>query len=163
MAFNVGDHILATRIISIDGRNYMYYHHGIYIGNVYCVHGQRGFGHFVPSVVHFTGPDYNKTSARILLTTLDKFRNGGQLKEPYPNNGQYLPAFEVACIARYYAQHPDQWGEYNIFTNNCWHFANNCKTGRINPFAKQIQAGNYSDTLRWQYYGWGQSFYNLCN
>lgn len=42
------------------------------------------------------------------------------------------PAKEVMATAEYYLAHPEEWGKYDFFTNNCEIFCIYCKTGEKN-------------------------------
>ena len=138
MNLTVGDHIRVKRNASLN-----YYHHGIYIG-YQSIYELGGYGQYV---VHFSGPDNTKIAAKISITTLNDFLNGGSDVKVinYPtSNGPSLSADTVVGTALYYVNNPAQWGAYDLVTNNCEHFAIYCKTGKkINPFFDQNQVKSY--------------------
>lgn len=86
-----------------------YYHHGIYIGNGW--------------VIHFTGLTRGKRNATIRLGALERFGSGAVIE--VVEYAHALPPAEV--VARAWSR-VDQDG-YNVFMNNCEHFARWCKTG----------------------------------
>ena len=108
----------------------MYSHHGIYIGN--------------DRVIHLSGGGQSKKSAAMVREcTLDEFLNGNQLRlvaygvKPITRRIKKSGTChilgsrsveKVLDTAKYYLQNPDKWGRYNVFTNNCEHFAYCCKT-----------------------------------
>ena len=124
-----GDHIYAYRKLGL------YHHHGIYIGT-----NSQG----LHIVIHFVGEGgkKSKSTARIKRSTLEDFLQGKKLRlvsygdASYPtrigttHEKRCLPAAEVVRKAEYYAEHSSEWGEYDLFTNNCEMFALFCKTGQ---------------------------------
>ena len=109
----------------------MYSHHGIYIGN--------------DRVIHFSGGEQSKISAAMVQEcSLDEFLNGNQLRLVAYGVGFLSPMMkksgtchtkksrsvkEVLETAENFLKNPQDWGSYNVLTNNCEHFAYNCKTG----------------------------------
>ena len=113
-----------------------YYHHGIYRGLPTGIGAFTGY----PDVIHFYGAD--KSSARVVETTLSNFLDGG--KWEVVGYSTCLSADRVVANAEYYAKHPEEWPVYDPVTNNCEHFANYCKTGRmINPIIEDNQVRNF--------------------
>lgn len=129
-----GDHIYVYR--------WLYTHHGIYIGNFEVVHftfscqegscGKRWVG--------------DKSCAMVQATSLETFCGGSSprlavygcssrlykgLSGPTAYYATSEPANEVVGTATYYLHHPDEWGRYDVETNNCNHFAYYCKTGEM--------------------------------
>ncbi len=135
-----GDHIYVYRKLKF------YSHHGIYIGQ----NRNR-----VPLVIHFTGDSgikKAKSTAKIRSTSIAKFLHDGELrlvsyndlalfKRPGASQTiNCLPAHEVVQIAEHYAEHPEEWDDYNSITNNCEHFAIYCKTRkRRHEYAGEIR------------------------
>lgn len=97
----------------------LYSHHGIYIDDDHVIH----FASLIPG--HETDPE----SASIVETTLDEFLKGGILevrkytKEEMKN---LRPAKEIVE----YAKSKLGTKGYNIVTNNCEHFSNECAFGK---------------------------------
>lgn len=95
-----GDHIEVKR--------FGYSHHGISIGN--------------GVVIHYGGPNKDMNNAMVCQITSEDFANGGELFLV-----QHAPSSEetvkraIACLG--------QKG-YDLFENNCEHFANYCVTGK---------------------------------
>lgn len=97
----IGDHIYVKRLL--------YTHHGVQVSD--------------EMVVHFSGTPGNKRGATIRRDTLDAFANGGEiLVRAY---GGKLARAEI--VERAEAK-VGQDG-YNLFANNCEHFACWCVTG----------------------------------
>ncbi|MBZ4414682.1 lecithin retinol acyltransferase family protein [Myxococcus sp. XM-1-1-1] len=96
-----GDHIKVNRGI--------YSHHGILVG--------------ANEVIHYTGELASKENAVVRLDPLDRFLSGGTPE--LVQYGRCLSDDEVVCRAR------SRMGEnlYDLFENNCEHFARWCKTG----------------------------------
>ena len=122
-----GDHIYVYRMLGL------YQHHGIYIGEEDT------------EVIHFSGElDKGKVHAKITVTTLEEFLDGGELRLVAYGLSKSLacvkvggssqskasrPAKEVISLAKYYAQNPQDWKPYDLIKNNCERFAIFCKTG----------------------------------
>ena len=124
-----GDHIYAYRKLGL------YYHHGINIGtNPQGLH----------IVIHFVGEGgkKSKSTARIRRSTLEDFLQGIKLHLVSYGDASFLtrigtthekrclPAAEVVRTAEHYAEHLNEWDEYDLLTNNCEMFALFCKTGQ---------------------------------
>lgn len=96
-----------------------YHHHGIYTGN--------------DEVANFGAADISqKFSAKLKIVSLESFTESGMrrlVRFKYPREVQ-LPADETVRLAKLLVQNPDLWGKYNLFTNNCEHFATRCKIGK---------------------------------
>ena len=102
-----GDHIRVKR--------QLYYHHGIYVSD--------------NEVIHFSGRNSDSIldweNCEIIVTTLREFLNGGRLEvrrylkceKCKINDEEY-----IVKKAKYYIGKKG----YNLFTNNCEHFANYC-------------------------------------
>ncbi|KAH3736736.1 hypothetical protein DPMN_043309 [Dreissena polymorpha] len=61
-----------------------------------------------------------------------QFTNKGQrrlFRIQYPP-GHCLPPETVAKNAEDLVANPTKWGNYDLLTNNCEHFASKCKTGK---------------------------------
>lgn len=110
-----GDIVVADRII--------YRHYGIYVGN--------------DSVIHFSGEEgreKDSTRARIIETSLAAFLQ----ESPVLVEESYVyPAFPSDQVVDYARSRLGERG-YNIFTNNCEHFANECKYGK--RMSRQVAA-----------------------
>ncbi|WP_321328446.1 lecithin retinol acyltransferase family protein [uncultured Ilyobacter sp.] len=109
-----GDHIKVKRIQGV------YYHHGIDLGN--------------NSVIHYTGEPGKKSNASVKRTSMTEFLNGGKLE--IVNYSEYLD--NEATVLR--AAQLVGESNYNLFFNNCEHFATYCKLGK----SKSVQI---EDTL----------------
>lgn len=96
-----GDHVSVSRGL--------YTHHGIYTGN--------------GTVIHYSGEPGSKRNATIREDWLEHFVNGGRL-EVVSYDEEY-PAWRVLQHAH------SRLGEngYDLFGNNCEHFARWCKIG----------------------------------
>lgn len=94
-----------------------YTHHGIYLGTF------EGLGF----VIHYSGFAKAFDKGSVEVTTLDEFR--GEAKDiyivDYPENEKGYGKFEI--IDRAFSKLGED--EYNLFTNNCEHFACWCITG----------------------------------
>jgi len=97
----VGDHIFVRRV--------GYTHHGVEVDD--------------GMVIHFTGAPGSKTDAAIRREPIDQFLNGGRLE--VREYARRLDARETVARAE------SRLGEsgYNLFANNCEHFARWCVTG----------------------------------
>ncbi|XP_019862395.1 PREDICTED: uncharacterized protein LOC109591018 [Amphimedon queenslandica] len=137
-----GDHILSQR--------WFHTHHGIYIGEPDC------------EVIHFSGDEtgsleFKRSSphCQIRKTTLDKFRDGNRLclvayncsvgskissilHSAYCHTEKAMPLSETIELAKYFLNHPKEFGEYDIANNNSETFACFCKTSLMNV-AAQLQ------------------------
>lgn len=126
-----GDHIYVYR-------RWFYSHHGIYTRDDRVIHltGQHGWS--VPGSIG------TKLTATVQVCTLDEFLNGNQLrlvaygvdlascvvkKSGSCHLSKSRSADKVLPTAEYYLEYPQEWGPYNVITNNCEHFAYYCKTG----------------------------------
>jgi hypothetical protein len=96
-----GDHVKTART--------GYEHHGIYVGN--------------GEVIHYSGDKANKRGATIRRDTIEKFAQGRAVE--VVSYGQRLRGTEAVRRAE------TRLGEngYNLFGNNCEHFARWCVTG----------------------------------
>lgn len=96
-----GDHIKVDRGF--------YWHHGIDLGDGTCV--------------HFTGEPGKKSDACIKTTSIHEFLNGGRLEIV-----QYSQCEPLEDVVRTALSHVGD-ALYDLFDNNCEHFARYCKTG----------------------------------
>lgn len=110
MLLHPGDHLRVARPLGYD-------HHGIYEGD-----GQ---------VIHFTGVAPSKAAARIARTTYRDFAAGGRVE--VVEYGRCDAPHVVVARARNLLGK----GSYDIFANNCEHFARWCKTGEA--ASEQVQ------------------------
>jgi len=100
----VGDHIRVPRLGGL------YYHHGIDVGD--------------GRVIHFSGEPLHPARAVVCEVSMEEFLEGAQPEIVVHENA--LPPEETVRLAR------SRLGEkhYNLFFNNCEHFAWWCKTGK---------------------------------
>ncbi len=103
-----GDHIRVSRGI--------YYHHGIYIGD--------------DRVIQFGSPtnELDPNTAEVLESSLSDFLKGGTL-EVATYNDEELKKIRTADEIVAYAKSKLGTKGYNIISNNCEHFANECVFG----------------------------------
>lgn len=87
--------------IAVTGRPY--YHHSIFICAEYCI-------------VDYGGE--NKKDA-----TKNLWGEKRLVRINYPNR----KPIDVIKTAKRLKENPNEWGEYNLFKNNCEHFATYCK------------------------------------
>jgi hypothetical protein len=109
-----GDHIKVNRG--------MYYHHGIDLGD--------------DTVIHYTGEPGKKSNASVKRTSMSEFLNGGtyeivKYSKSLDKEATILKAYKLV-------------GEknYNLFFNNCEHFATYCKLGESK--SEQVENFKYS-------------------
>lgn len=104
--FTKGAHLFVKRV--------GYTHHGIYIGN--------------GRVIHYAGFDKFLTKDKVLETTLSRFADGFQVEvyklEHLLKGDRYAPNDIVER-----AKSRLNENKYNLFFNNCEHFANWCTHG----------------------------------
>jgi len=96
-----GDHIRVRRGV--------YYHHGILVDN--------------NAVVHFTDVRNRKASASVRQCTLLQFAHGGTVEKV-----RYRECLPARVVVQRATSNIGRAG-YNIFQNNCEHFARWCKVG----------------------------------
>lgn len=101
-----GDHIRVRRMHGV------YYHHGIFISNDEVIHFSRENGESI-------------SAARVMNTDLKKFLDGGTVEVAKYDSAEVYPVEDIVEYAR------DCVGDtgYNVFNENCEHFATECKTG----------------------------------
>lgn len=92
-----------------------YLHHGIFVG------GSVG-------VIHFAGE--NKRNATIKVGDLKSFCEGHSLLKVRYLNVKPRDPKDVIEIAERLRNNPAVWGEYNLLSHNCEHFATHCKIGK---------------------------------
>lgn len=110
-----GDVVVADRII--------YRHYGIYVGNGRVIHFSGEAGH-----------EKDPARARIIETSLVDFIQESPVLVEVSDDYPAFPSDQVVDNAK------SRLGErgYNLFTNNCEHFANECKYGR--RMSRQVAA-----------------------
>lgn len=101
MNYRVGDHLAANRDL--------YEHHGIYVGD--------------GMVIHFTATTRRIQDATIRLDTVERFARRSPVR--VVEYAQSFPSATVVLRAQGYLGKDG----YNLFANNCEHFARWCKTG----------------------------------
>jgi len=90
-----------------------YRHHGIDMGD--------------GTVIHFSGEPLHQVEAKVCRIPMDAFLQGGRkVVVRYAEGIEVLPVEETLQLAE---KHLDKTG-YNLFRNNCEHFATYCKTGK---------------------------------
>ena len=102
-----GDHIRVKR--------QLYYHHGIYVSDT--------------EVIHFSGRNSDGIldweNCEIIVTTLSEFLNGGRLEVRRYLKCEKCKINDEDYIVQKAKSYIGKKG-YNLFTNNCEHFANYC-------------------------------------
>ena len=106
-----GDHIKVNRGL--------YSHHGIYVSDDY--------------VIHFAPPMnlgvIDAASAKIIITNLKDFLNGGLLEVRIFSFDELKQKRNPQDVVNYAFSKVGEGG-YNIISNNCEHFANECLFGK---------------------------------
>ncbi|MBO4524227.1 MAG: lecithin retinol acyltransferase family protein [Spirochaetia bacterium] len=99
--------------IIVADRKY-YKHYGIYIGSNQVIHFGAEKGH-----------ELNPSRAKVIKTSLKKFQKGDPLWVEESDEYNAFDSDKVIALAK------ARLGKrgYNILTNNCEHFANECKYG----------------------------------
>lgn len=106
-----GDHIRVNRG--------MYYHHGIYVTDLHVIH----FASITP------GHEMDPNEASIIDTTLEQFLKGGECeKRIYTEEEEKSKRSPQEIVSYAYSRLGDKG--YNVVSNNCEHFANECVFGR---------------------------------
>uniref|UniRef100_A0A7E4WA85 LRAT domain-containing protein n=1 Tax=Panagrellus redivivus TaxID=6233 RepID=A0A7E4WA85_PANRE len=115
-----GDHII--RKIWFNGID----HHGIYLGNDRVAHFYHSPG--------ATGKSAMKNEGSIRIDNIDVFADGKQVFVAKHRKTKFRE--EIARTAEHCARDPTWFGNYNLLTNNCQHFAYYCVTGqrKMTPF-----------------------------
>ena len=88
-----------------------------------------------------------ESNHHIRSTTLDKFRNGDEVRLVAYNADivkkaftlfraachivKAMPPLETVKLGKYFCDHPEEWRSYHLIDNNCETFACFCKTGRL--------------------------------
>ena len=108
-----GDHIRVCR-------GY-YYHHGIYVSDDY--------------VIHFASKEnvdrIDPKDAKIIITSLSEFLKDGILEVRVFNSEELSKKRSPSDIVNYaFMQVDKRLGTYNLISNNCEHFANECVFGQ---------------------------------
>lgn len=96
----------------------MYYHHGIYVDDEHVIH----FASNTPG--HETDPSY----ASVCETTLENFLKGGVLEVRVYDEEEQKKVRKPQDVVSYAYSKIGVKG-YNIITNNCEHFSNECAFG----------------------------------
>lgn len=108
-----GNHI---RVQRMDG---IYFHHGIFIS--------------ADEVIHFTGDEddsiFDWSKAHVTKTNLKIFLNGGEVEVKEYNDEEISDLYPVEGIVNYARSCLGDDG-YDLFFNNCEHFANACTLGK---------------------------------
>jgi hypothetical protein len=97
----------------------MYNHHGIYITD--------------DEIIHFASEENDNilgTNNQVLGTEIGPFLKGGLLEVKIYTDDEFPDLFPVEDIVRYARACIGDTG-YNLFFNNCEHFANYCTLGRF--------------------------------
>ena len=107
-----GDHVYVWREPSLERKRAPYQHHGIDCGDGTVIH-----------FAHGEGPKHNAVVRRTSMTEF--LAGGGLLVKVYPPKHTSLSGDEVvrraeSCLGK---------RKYNLYRNNCEHFATWCKTG----------------------------------
>lgn len=92
----------------------LYSHFGVYVGNGQVVHFSAG-----------NNGELNPRKAKIMLTFLQYFENGGQSKRCNRNPFERDSNKDIA--QRALSLVGTKFGGYNLITNNCEHFARFCE------------------------------------
>ena len=92
----------------------LYYHHGIYKDDM-CV-----YNFAVPG-----GKDIDPENARVCITTLEAFLNGGVVEVKEYSEEEKKKKRSPEEVIEYANNHLGEAG-YNLLTNNCEHFSNRC-------------------------------------
>lgn len=102
-----GDHIRVKR--------QLYYHHGIYVSD--------------DEVIHFSGRSSDSvldwSNCEIIVSSLEEFLKGGNLQIRRYLNSEKSKIKDKEYIVKRAKSYIGKKG-YNLFTNNCEHFANYC-------------------------------------
>ncbi len=124
----IGDHIRVNRGL--------YYHHGIYVSD--------------DCVIHFAPPNSTGTidpaNAMVVNTNLEAFLNGGLLEVRVFNEQELKFKREPQDIINYAFSRIGEKG-YNLISNNCEHFANEClfgvkKSNQVDSILSFLFGGN---------------------
>lgn len=106
-----GDIIFAVRAFG----PFPYLHYGVYVGE--------------KKVIHFATEDFDDDDvdhAKIIQTSLEDFAHGDDVYIEKEREGAKSDIDTVRCAKAYLGT---GLNSYNLFTNNCEHFANMCKYG----------------------------------
>ena len=121
---------LAGSVVFVKRKWGLYKHYGVYIG-----HGQ---------VIHFSGEEGHEidaSRAKIIQTSLQGFLKGGQLRiQSDIGRPEPLPKAEIVRRAKSQLEKCD----YDLWKNNCEHFANWCRYGE----KKSVRVDNAKKWLR---------------
>lgn len=108
----------------------LYYHHGIYVSDDVVI----AFGS--------TSNELNPNDARVIITSLDEFLKGGTLEvREYTIDELKRKRSNIDIVNYAYTQLGK--GGYNLLTNNCEHFCNECVFDK----KESDQINNIKDTL----------------
>ncbi|NLO33506.1 MAG: lecithin retinol acyltransferase family protein [Candidatus Hydrogenedentes bacterium] len=102
-----GDHIRVKRMGAL------YYHHGIDMGD--------------GTIIHFSGELFDDENAEVIRTPEEEFLEGNEKRiVSYEDRDDLLPIKETLKRAKANLGNKG----YDLFFNNCEHFATYCKTGK---------------------------------
>lgn len=110
--------------IAVEGQfgNINYYHHGIFIS-------------YEDGIIEYGGSK-KMYGAAVRNVSLNQFTDGRKQLKIIKHTRFYHPRDVVAIAIHFYEK--ETWnGPYDIFRNNCEHFATFCKTGILE--SKQVQ------------------------
>lgn len=102
----------------------LYFHYGVYVG-----HGK---------VVHFSSKgrsEVNAQSADIILTSFKIFSKGDRVSVDTMEENAFPPD---EIVRRAQSAIGTKRGTYNLISNNCEHFANWCRCGKLVSHQKQL-------------------------
>lgn len=132
--FEVGD-IIKMKSVWTHIASYPIWHYGVIVGN--------------DQVIHFNLDTEYEYEMKIIMTSIDKFVGlGTQLQKC--NISELHKSYEPYEIAkRAYSVLGTDFGGYNLFSNNCEHFANWCASGT--KFSNQVpySEGDHSSIEKW--------------
>ena len=107
----------------IFAQDILYRHYGVYEGNGKVIDFSASTGH-----------ETDASDACIREKSLEAFANGRECGVDDSVEEKFSPN---ETVARARSQIGKRKGEYNLATNNCEHFARECKSGK--PESKQVQ------------------------
>ncbi len=108
----------------LRARRGLYFHYGVYVGG--------------GKVVHFSskkGGELNAATADILITSFKAFAKGDAVSLDTKEEATFPP--EV-IVQRAISSVGSKRGTYNLVSNNCEHFANWCRCGKLVSHQKEM-------------------------